>query len=102
MPNSHFSPKWINEKWNDLRTVGKVAPGGLRTDWWWVWDVCLPGLQGSGWGDQGGGGTEMQMEEEGIVCKRAADFDFGLGECTGTMGYSIGGMQLAVWDCSEG
>lgn len=46
--NSRFSPKWINEKWNDPRTVGKAAPGGLRMDWWWVWDVCLAGLQGSG------------------------------------------------------
>lgn len=64
--------------------------------------MCLAGLQGSGWGDQGGGETEMQMEEEAIVYKRATDFDFGLGECTGTMGYPIGGMQLAVWDCSEG
>ena len=44
----------------------------------------------------------MQMEEEAIVYKRATDFDFGLGECTGTMGYPIGGMQPAVWDCSEG
>lgn len=34
--------------------------------------------------------------------QKATDFDFGLGECTGTMGYPIGGMQLAVWDCSEG
>lgn len=53
-------------------------------------------------GGQGEGGTEMHMEEEGTVCKKATDFDFGLGECTGTMGYPIGGMQLAVWDCSEG
>lgn len=44
----------------------------------------------------------MQMAEEGIVCKKATDFGFGLGECTGTVGYPIGGMQLAVWDCSEG
>lgn len=27
----------------------------------------------------------MHMEEEGTVCKKATDFDFGLGECTGTM-----------------
>lgn len=32
MLNSHFLIRWINEKWNDLKTAGKVAPMGLGTN----------------------------------------------------------------------